>query len=51
MGNASMFLFNDDEEMKPKPSEIKRLQEGSVKCIEKKERTICRSNDFRITNG
>ena len=37
MSNVSMFLFNDDEEMKPKPSEIKRLQEGSVKCIEKKK--------------
>lgn len=37
MNNVSMFLFNDDEEMKPKPSEIKRLQEGSVKCIEKKK--------------
>lgn len=37
MSNVSMFLFNDDEEMKPKPSEIKRLQEDSVKCIEKKK--------------
>lgn len=37
MNNVSMFLFNDDEEMEPKPSEIKRLQEGSVKCIEKKK--------------
>lgn len=37
MRNVSMFLFNDDEEMKPKPSEIKRLQEDRVKCIEKKK--------------
>ena len=37
MNNVSMFLFNDDEEMKPKPSEIKRLQEDSAKCIEKKK--------------
>ena len=37
MNNVSMFLFNDDEEMEPKPSEIKRLQEGSIKCIEKKK--------------
>ena len=37
MSNVSMFLFNDDEEMKPKPSKIKRLQEDSVKCIEKKK--------------
>ena len=37
MSNVSMFLFNDDEEMKPKPSEIKRLQEDRVKCIEKKK--------------
>ena len=37
MNNVSMFLFNDDEDMQPKPSEIKRLQEDSVKCIEKKK--------------
>ncbi len=37
MSSVSMFLFNDDEEMKPKPSEIKRLQEDRVKCIEKKK--------------
>lgn len=37
MDKGAMFLFNDDEEMKPKPSEIKRLQEDRVKCIEKKK--------------
>lgn len=37
MNNVAMFLFNDDEDMQPKPSVIKRLKEDSMKCIEKKE--------------
>lgn len=37
MDNGAMFLFNDDEDMQPKSSVIKRLQEDSAKCIEKKK--------------
>ncbi len=37
MNNVSMFLFNDDEEMKLKLPVLKQMEEDSMKCIEKKK--------------